>query len=404
MTITLRIPKGSELTHAELDGNFTDLDGRASTAAAHAASTSNPHATTKTQVGLGNADNTSDANKPVSTAQQTALNAKADLLAPVTETATTGTLTKSGHTSRELTVTNAAAITRTFDFTSMVVGDGGVVIQGGAGAIALASASGAGAPFVYAPGVTASPTTAGQHGSIAWTLIDATAGNQVVRIDYRSQVAAGGGGGWGAPVTIAADVTLTQSTHAERTLLIASGYRTLTVETDATAGTGSGSRFYALPAAPGVGYQFSAAGGVTIRALGAAANVESSGARGMMLEWVAANTWQVTTPLDPIVLRGGQQANSSLTFSASSPGVSYSKISAGAVTYTVPPAASVNVQAGGRIPIGNGSSSGDITIARGAGVTLYVNGADANVTLTPGQCGVLWKAIDGLDTWFFQRG
>jgi len=28
MTITLRSTKGSELTHAELDGNFTDLDTR----------------------------------------------------------------------------------------------------------------------------------------------------------------------------------------------------------------------------------------------------------------------------------------------------------------------------------------------------------------------------------------
>jgi hypothetical protein len=35
---------------------------------------------TKAMVGLGNADNTSDANKPVSTAQQTALDAKADLV------------------------------------------------------------------------------------------------------------------------------------------------------------------------------------------------------------------------------------------------------------------------------------------------------------------------------------
>lgn len=34
---------------------------------------------TKTQVGLGNVDNTSDANKPVSTAQQTALDAKSNL-------------------------------------------------------------------------------------------------------------------------------------------------------------------------------------------------------------------------------------------------------------------------------------------------------------------------------------
>ena len=56
------------------------LDTKATTTAldAHTSNTSNPHSVTKAQVGLGNADNTSDANKPVSTAQQTALNAKAN--------------------------------------------------------------------------------------------------------------------------------------------------------------------------------------------------------------------------------------------------------------------------------------------------------------------------------------
>lgn len=39
---------------------------------AHTGSTSNPHSVTKTQVGLGSVDNTSDAAKPVSTAQATA--------------------------------------------------------------------------------------------------------------------------------------------------------------------------------------------------------------------------------------------------------------------------------------------------------------------------------------------
>ena len=47
-----------------------------STLTSHTSNTSNPHATTKAQVGLGNADNTTDANKPISTATQTALNAK----------------------------------------------------------------------------------------------------------------------------------------------------------------------------------------------------------------------------------------------------------------------------------------------------------------------------------------
>ena len=41
----------------------------------HTGNTSNPHSVTKAQVGLGNVDNTSDADKPVSTAQQAAINA-----------------------------------------------------------------------------------------------------------------------------------------------------------------------------------------------------------------------------------------------------------------------------------------------------------------------------------------
>lgn len=50
------------------------LDGKAPIA--HVTDTANPHGVTKAQVGLGNADNTSDADKPVSTAQATALAAK----------------------------------------------------------------------------------------------------------------------------------------------------------------------------------------------------------------------------------------------------------------------------------------------------------------------------------------
>ena len=47
----------------------------------HIADLSNPHAVTKAQVGLGNADNTSDANKPVSILQQAALDGKVDKMA-----------------------------------------------------------------------------------------------------------------------------------------------------------------------------------------------------------------------------------------------------------------------------------------------------------------------------------
>lgn len=51
---------------------------RGKTAYDHSQTTGNPHGTTKADVGLSNVDNTSDANKPVSTAQQTALDGKAN--------------------------------------------------------------------------------------------------------------------------------------------------------------------------------------------------------------------------------------------------------------------------------------------------------------------------------------
>lgn len=50
--------------------------------AAHVADLGNPHGVTKAQVGLDLADNTPDTGKPVSTAQQTALDLKANLLSP----------------------------------------------------------------------------------------------------------------------------------------------------------------------------------------------------------------------------------------------------------------------------------------------------------------------------------
>lgn len=47
---------------------------------AHIANTENPHEVTKAQVGLSNVDNTSDLDKPVSNAQQEALDLKQNVL------------------------------------------------------------------------------------------------------------------------------------------------------------------------------------------------------------------------------------------------------------------------------------------------------------------------------------
>ena len=61
--------------------------GRSMLTAANAAAQKTLLSLVKGDVGLGNVDNTSDANKPVSTAQQTALNAKADLVGGVVPSA-----------------------------------------------------------------------------------------------------------------------------------------------------------------------------------------------------------------------------------------------------------------------------------------------------------------------------
>lgn len=55
------------------------LDALKSISDNHTSNTSNPHSVTKTQVGLGNVDNTADMDKPVSTATQAALNGKSDI-------------------------------------------------------------------------------------------------------------------------------------------------------------------------------------------------------------------------------------------------------------------------------------------------------------------------------------
>jgi hypothetical protein len=118
MAIIKRLEKGAPLTHGELDNNFQELEDmigqitsvevinnltsvdtdKALSAlqgktlkelvTAHENNTSNPHAVTKSQVGLSNVDNTSDANKPVSTATAAELANKA----PINNPSFTGTV------------------------------------------------------------------------------------------------------------------------------------------------------------------------------------------------------------------------------------------------------------------------------------------------------------------------
>ena len=67
-------------SHAQIDATLSSLSGAmnlyAGVVAAHKADTANPHSVTKVQVGLGDVDDTSDADKPISTATQAALDRK----------------------------------------------------------------------------------------------------------------------------------------------------------------------------------------------------------------------------------------------------------------------------------------------------------------------------------------
>lgn len=77
----LNKPEDSDLFNVEhFNENATKIDNKMysieTTVSSHVANNANPHQVTKAQVGLGNVDNTSDSNKPISTAVQAALNLK----------------------------------------------------------------------------------------------------------------------------------------------------------------------------------------------------------------------------------------------------------------------------------------------------------------------------------------
>ena len=83
-----------------------------------------PTGITKSDVGLANVDNTTDANKPVSTATQTALDLKANLAGPaLTGTTTAVNLTLSGDLTVNGTTTTINSTTLAVDDKNIVLGD-----------------------------------------------------------------------------------------------------------------------------------------------------------------------------------------------------------------------------------------------------------------------------------------
>ena len=121
-------------TAKTVEGALTEAKAAGETAStnltAHIGNKENPHGVTAAQVGLGNVNNTSDNDKPVSTAQQTALDAKLDKVKTTTPNpqvyaknadGTQGMLNVGGTAGDDLP--NISQINRAFDALFATVGE-----------------------------------------------------------------------------------------------------------------------------------------------------------------------------------------------------------------------------------------------------------------------------------------
>lgn len=71
-------PTENSSNYVKSSGVYSSINSVSTSLDSHTSNKSNPHEVTKAQVGLGNVDNTSDVDKPISTATQSALNLKVD--------------------------------------------------------------------------------------------------------------------------------------------------------------------------------------------------------------------------------------------------------------------------------------------------------------------------------------
>lgn len=140
MPMTFRDEKGTELTEDEVDSNFRTLEAAAAAASAAAA------AITKSSLGLGSVDNTADLNKPVSYAQQAALNTKEDKqLTIIYDTGTDYTLPLFSGSNTYIRLDNADPIACTAPAMADVaipVGSTCHIRQVGAGQVTVGAAAG----------------------------------------------------------------------------------------------------------------------------------------------------------------------------------------------------------------------------------------------------------------------
>jgi hypothetical protein len=167
----------------------------ASALTAHASNISNPHGVTKTQVGLGNVDNTSDVNKPVSTATTTSLNLKANLASPTFTGVVTVPTPTNGTDATTKTYVDTATSSKLSNITGLVTAGTNVTVSGsgtsgspfqinstGGGSVTDATTSAKGIVQLAGDlaGTAASPTVPGLAGKATDTAVVHNTGVETV--------------------------------------------------------------------------------------------------------------------------------------------------------------------------------------------------------------------------------
>lgn len=93
------------------------------------------------------------------------------------------------------------------------------------------------------------------------------------------------------------------------------------------------------------------------------------------------------------------QSGATYTFATTDKGKLVRQTAAGAHTYTINPNATTAITVGAVILVKNSASAGDLTISRGAGVSLYLNGSTTSANVTVAAGGFVQLIQEATDTW-----
>jgi hypothetical protein len=98
--------------------------------------------------------------------------------------------------------------------------------------------------------------------------------------------------------------------------------------------------------------------------------------------------------------KSNDQSGATYTFAISDAGTLVRQTAAGAHTYTINPNATTAIPVRSVIVLRNAIGAGALSIVRGAGVSLYINGSTTSAAGTLAAGGVVTLVQEAVDTWF----